>query len=51
MLPRDSRIAVAAASAVYRGILGKIAGVNYDVFRHRAHLSAPRNCVSCLLYG
>lgn len=39
MLPEDSRLAVSAASAVYRGILGKIVEANYDVFNHRAHLS------------
>lgn len=39
MLPADSRVAVAAASTVYRGILGKIAQAEYDVFSHRAHLS------------
>lgn len=39
MLPADSRVAVAAASSVYRGILAKIADANYNVFNHRAHLS------------
>ncbi|MEO5952739.1 MAG: squalene/phytoene synthase family protein, partial [Chloroflexia bacterium] len=39
MLPADSRVAVAAASTVYRGILDKIAEANYDVFTNRAHLS------------
>ncbi len=39
MLPRDSRLGVAAAATVYRGILGKIVGAGYDVFNHRAHLS------------
>lgn len=39
MLPADSRVAVAAASTLYRGILTKIAGANYSVFTHRAHLS------------
>ncbi len=39
MLPSDSRVAVSAAAAVYRGILDKIACANYDVFNRRAHLS------------
>lgn len=39
LLPRDSRVAVAAAASVYRGILDKIALANYDVFSRRAHLS------------
>lgn len=39
MLPTDSRLGVAAASSVYRGILGKIVAARYDVFNHRAHLS------------
>jgi 15-cis-phytoene synthase len=40
MLPADSRMAVATAATVYRGILHKIAQNNYDVFVRRAHLSA-----------
>jgi phytoene synthase len=39
MLPADSRVAVAAAAAVYRGILDKIEAAKYDVFAQRAHLS------------
>lgn len=39
MLPPDSRMGVAAASSVYRGILGKIVEAEYDVFNYRAHLS------------
>lgn len=39
MLPADSRPAVAAAAALYRGILRKIVQLKYDVFRNRAHLS------------
>jgi 15-cis-phytoene synthase len=39
MLPADSRLAVAAASTLYRGILGKIEEADYDVFTRRAHLS------------
>jgi phytoene synthase len=39
MLARNSRFAVAVASDVYRGILGKIAENGYDVFNQRAHLS------------
>ena len=38
MLPHDSRLAVAAAGAIYRGILDKIEQANYDVFNQRAHL-------------
>ena len=40
MLPADSRMAVAAASTLYSGILNKIEQNGYDVFSHRAHLSA-----------
>jgi phytoene synthase len=40
LLPADSRMSVAAAATLYRGILGKIAAAGYDVFNHRAHLSA-----------
>jgi 15-cis-phytoene synthase len=40
LLPADSRLAVAAAGSIYRGILDKIEEANYDVFNHRAHLSA-----------
>ena len=39
MLPADSRVAVAAAATVYRGILDKIEAAKYDVFTQRAHLS------------
>ncbi len=39
MLPKDSRMAVAAAANFYRGILGKIRAARYDVFSRRAHLS------------
>lgn len=39
MLPADSRLGVAAAASVYRGILRKIVVARYDVFNHRAHLS------------
>jgi 15-cis-phytoene synthase len=39
LLPADSRMAVSAASMVYKGILGKIAEAGYDVFSRRAHLS------------
>jgi phytoene synthase len=40
MLPADSRLAVSAAGALYKGILGKIEQASYDVFNRRAHLSA-----------
>ena len=39
LLPTDSRLAVAAAGTVYRGILSKIVAARYDVFNHRAHLT------------
>jgi phytoene synthase len=39
MLPVDSRMAVAAASVLYRGILDKIEHNGYDVFTNRASLS------------
>lgn len=38
-LKSDGRLAVAAAAMLYRGILGKIHLHDYDVFRHRAHLT------------
>jgi phytoene synthase len=40
MLPADSRMAVAAASTLYGGILDKIEQNGYEVFTERAHLSA-----------
>jgi len=39
MLPKDSRLGVAAAATMYRGILQKIRKGGYDVFNRRAHLS------------
>lgn len=39
MLPRDSRLAVSAAGALYKGILNKIEEAKYDVFTRRAHLT------------
>jgi phytoene synthase len=39
MLPPDSRLAVAAAGTLYRGILRKITSSQYDVFHTRAHLT------------
>src|SRR5207237_10585002 len=39
LLSRDSRMAVAAAATLYRGILGKIEVAGYDVFNRRAHLT------------
>jgi 15-cis-phytoene synthase len=35
----EGRFAVAAAGRLYRGILGKIHLNDYDVYRHRAHLT------------
>lgn len=39
LLHPDSRFAIAAAAAIYRGILPKIVANNYDVFTRRAHLT------------
>lgn len=38
----DGRLAVGAASLLYRGILGRIHANSYDVFTRRAHLSTPQ---------
>jgi phytoene synthase len=40
LLDRDGRFAVAAASGLYRAILGDIEAHDYDVFSRRAHVSA-----------
>ncbi len=40
MLDRDGRLAIAAASSLYRGILDVIERNDYDVFSHRASVSA-----------
>ncbi len=39
-LSADGRFAVGAASLLYRGILGQIHANHYNVFTHRAHLTA-----------
>jgi 15-cis-phytoene synthase len=39
LLHPDSRFAIAAAAAIYRGILPKIVANDYDVFTRRAHLT------------
>ncbi len=39
LLHPDSRFAIAAAAAIYRGILPKIVANDYDVFSRRAHLT------------
>jgi phytoene synthase len=39
LLAPDSRFSVATAATVYRGILDKIEGADYDVFTRRAHLT------------
>lgn len=39
LLHPDSRFAIAAAAAIYRGILPKIVANDYDVFARRAHLT------------
>ncbi len=38
LLSRDSRLSVAAAAVIYRGILEKIRQNSYDVFNQRAHV-------------
>lgn len=40
LLDRDGRFAVAAASGLYRAILGDIEAHDYDVFARRAHVNA-----------
>lgn len=40
LLPPDSRLAIAAAARVYRGILDKVEANNYDVYAKRAHLKS-----------
>lgn len=39
LLHPDSRFAIAAAAAIYRGILAKVVANGYDVFTRRAHLT------------
>jgi len=38
MLNPDGRLAIGAAAEIYRGILGKIHAMDYDVFRSRAYV-------------
>ncbi|MFM2033218.1 MAG: hypothetical protein RLZZ297_1983 [Chloroflexota bacterium] len=38
MLNPDSRLAIAAAATIYRGILDAIHGIHYDVLTHRAYV-------------
>ncbi|HRC76419.1 MAG TPA: phytoene/squalene synthase family protein [Kouleothrix sp.] len=38
LLQADGQLAIAAASAIYRGILDKIVAANFDVFGHRAYV-------------
>lgn len=40
-LSRESRLAIALSSALYRGILNRIRRNQYDVFSQRAHISLP----------
>ena len=40
MLEREGQLAIGAASVFYQGILDKIEENDYDVFTHRASLSA-----------
>lgn len=42
LLDREGRFAVMAAAELYGGILREIESNDYDVFTHRAHLSARR---------
>jgi phytoene synthase len=46
MLNQDGRFAIAAAGELYRGILRDIEAHDYDVFNHRAHVSALRKLLS-----
>jgi len=39
LLPPDSRLAIAAAARVYRGILDKLVANDYDAYSRRAHLT------------
>ena len=39
LLPADSRLGVASAALIYRGILDKIAANRYDSYTRRAHLT------------
>ena len=38
LLQADSRLAIAAAAAIYRSILHKIEAINFDVFERRAYV-------------
>ena len=38
LLQPDGRLAIAAAAAIYRGILDKIVAADFDVFGHRAYV-------------
>ena len=38
LLSPDSRLSVATAAVVYRGILDQIRQIDYDVYARRAHL-------------
>lgn len=40
LLDGDGRLAIAAATGLYRAILDRIEANDYDVFNHRAHLGA-----------
>ncbi len=42
LLPRDSRLAIAAAAVIYRGILDSIQQNAYDVFQRRAFVPLSR---------
>ena len=46
LLNTDGRFAIAAAGGLYRGILRDIEAHDYDVFNHRARVSAPRKLLS-----
>jgi phytoene synthase len=38
LLHAEGRLAIGAASEIYRGILGKIHAMHYDVFQRRAYV-------------
>src|SRR4029434_9227683 len=42
LLNPDGQLATAAAAEIYRGILGKIALNDYDVYQHRAYVPLAR---------
>jgi phytoene synthase len=49
MLSPDSRLAIAAAATIYRGILDAIHGIDYDVFKRRAFVPFYRKITLLVL--